>query len=136
MMPDTAPHPGHTQEVQSQQAVPLQAPDPMQKPPELTATPTKCNACDMMVTLGLLTSSCEGIEDPTKRTACKGILKPLEEGKGKAVDVLADVIVELGEDHLDQTVERFNLLLYEATAIAKDKLIAKGVLNKDGTPKN
>ena len=132
MMPDTAPPTAP----QTQQTVPVQAPEPMQKPPELTKTPTKCNACDMMVTLGLLTSSCEGIEDPARRTACKTLLKPLEEGKGKAVDVLADVIVELGEDHLDQTVERFNLLIYEAEAKARDILIAKGVLNKDGTPKN
>jgi hypothetical protein len=90
----------------------------------------------MMVTLGLLTSSCEGIEDPTKRTACKTLLKPLEEGKEKAVDALANVIVALGEDHLDTTIERFNLLIYEAEAKARDILVANGTLNKDGTHKS
>ena len=135
-MPDTAPPPGPTQQPNTHPTVPVQAPDPIQKPPELTTTPTKCNACDMMVTLGLLTSSCEGIEDPAKRTACKDLLKPLEEGKDKAVDALANIIVELGEDHLDSTVERFNLLMYSAEAKARDILIAKGVLNKNGTPKN
>jgi len=107
----------------------------MQKPPEIDKTPAKCPACDMMVTLGILTSSCEDIDDPTKRNVCKSLLKPLEEGKVKAVDALSDVMVELGEEHLDGVVERFNLLMYEAEAKAKDKLIAKGVLNKDGTQK-
>ena len=131
MMPDTAPQPVPP----VQQAVPAQAPEPMQQPPELTKTPSKCNACDMMVTLGLLTSSCEGIQDPTKRATCKELLKPLEDGKGKAEDILADVIVELGEDHLDETVERFNMLMYSATAKAKERLIKQGVLNRNGTPK-
>ena len=129
-MPDTAP-----QDTPTAQPVPVQGQPPMQKPPEVAKTPTKCPACDMMVTLGILTSSCEGIDDPTQRTVCKGLLKPLEEGKVKAVDALSDVMVELGEDHLDGVVERFNLLMYEAEAKAKDKLIAKGVLNKDGTKK-
>ena len=92
MMPDNAPlQPPGTQPPETPQAQ-----IPVQKPPELTKTPTKCNACDMMVTLCLLTSSCEGIEDPTKRLKCKELLKPLEEGKDKAVDALANVIVVSG----------------------------------------
>ena len=134
MMPDNAPP--LAQQPETQPPGTPQAQIPVQKPPELTKTPTKCNACDMMVTLGLLTSSCEGIEDPTKRTACKTLLKPLEEGNEKAVDALANVIVALGEDHLDNTVERFNLLIYEAEAKARDILIANGTLNKNGTHKN
>ena len=130
MMPDTGPP-----NTQAAQPVPAQDQPPMQKPPEIEKTPAKCPACDMMVTLGILTSSCEGIDDPTKRNVCKTLLKPLEEGKVKAVDALSDVMVELGEEHLDGVVERFNLLMYEAEAKAKDKLIAKGVLNKDGTKK-
>lgn len=126
-MPDIAP-PAST----SPASVPVQA--EMQKPPELTRTPPTCAACDMMVTLGILTSSCESIEDPAKRTTCKTLLKPLEDSKAKAVDILADVIVELGEEHLDDTVERFNLLLYSATAKAKERLIEKGVLDTNGNP--
>lgn len=129
MMPDVAPNPV------PKPTVPTTAPAPMQKPPELTKTPEKCAACDMMVTLGLLTSSCEGIKDPAVRTECKTLLKPLEDGKDTAVESLANVIVALGEEHLDIVVERMNLLLYDATARAKEKLIADGVLNKDGTPK-
>jgi len=128
MMPDNGPP-----NTPTAQPVPAQDQPPMQKPPEIEKTPAKCPACDMMVTLGILTSSCEGIDDPTKRNVCKGLLKPLEEGKVKAVDALSDVMVEMGEEHLDGVVERFNLLMYEAEAKAKDKLIAKGVLNKDGT---
>ena len=130
MMPDIAPT-----NTQTPTPVPAQEPAPMQKPPEIDKTPGKCPACDMMVTLGILTSSCEGIDDPTKRNVCKDLLKPLEAGRVKAVDALSDVMVELGEEHLDGVVERFNLLMYEAEAKAKDKLIAKGVLNKDGTQK-
>ena len=126
-MPDTAP-----QNTQHQPTVPAQAQAPVQKPPELEKTPPPCPACDMMVTLGILTSSCEGIDDPTKRNVCKTLLKPLEEGQVKAVDALADVMVELGEEHLDGVVGRFNLLLYEAEAKAKDILVEKGVLDKNG----
>ena len=130
MIPDTVP-----QNTPTAQPVPTQGQPPMQKPPEIDKTPAKCPACDMMVTLGILTSSCEDIDDPTKRNVCKDLLKPLEEGRVKAVDALSDVMVELGEEHLDGVVERFNLLMYEAEAKAKDKLVAKGVLNKDGTQK-
>lgn len=130
MIPDTA-----HKNTPPAQPVPAQGQPPMQKPPELESTPTKCPACDMMVTLGILTSSCEGIDDPSKRNVCKDLLKPLEEGRVKAVDALSDVMVELGEEHLDGVVERFNLLMYEAEAKAKDKLVAKGILNKDGTKK-
>ena len=126
-MPDTAP-----KNTPAAQPVPAQEQPPMQKPPEIETTPAKCPACDMMVTLGILTSSCEGIDDPTKRNVCKDLLKPLEEGRVKAVDALSDVMVELGEEHLDGVVSRFNLLLYEAEAKAKEKLIAKGVLDKKG----
>ena len=130
MMPDKAPP-----DTQAAQPVPAQGQPPMQKPPELENTPAKCPACDMMVTLGILTSSCEGVDDPKKRNACKDLLKPLEEGKAQAVDALANVMVEMGEEHLDGVVERFNLLMYEAEAKAKDILVEKGVLNKDGTQK-
>ena len=127
-MPDKAPP-----DTQAAQPVPAQGQPPMQKPPELENTPVKCPACDMMVTLGILTSSCEGVDDPKKRNVCKDLLKPLEEGKAQAVDALANVMVEMGEEHLDGVVERFNLLMYEAEAKAKDILVEKGVLNKDGT---
>ena len=130
MMPDKAPP-----DTQAAQPVPAQGQPPMQKPPELENTPVKCPACDMMVTLGILTSSCEGVDDPKKRNVCKDLLKPLEEGKAQAVDALANVMVEMGEEHLDGVVERFNLLMYEAEAKAKDILVEKGVLNKDGTQK-
>ena len=130
MMPDKAPP-----NTPAAQPVPAQGQPPMQKPPELENTPVKCPACDMMVTLGILTSSCEGVDDPKKRNVCKDLLKPLEEGKAQAVDALANVMVEMGEEHLDGVVERFNLLMYEAEAKAKDILVEKGVLNKDGTQK-
>jgi hypothetical protein len=130
MMPDEGPP-----NTQAAQPVPAQDQPPMQKPPEIEKAPAKCPACDMMVTLGILTSSCEGVDDPIKRNVCKDLLKPLEEGKAKAVDALAKVMVEMGEDHLDGVVERFNLLMYEAEAKAKETLIEQGVLNKDGTKK-
>lgn len=103
--------------------------------PQLDKTPESCPVCDATLTLGLLTAVCEADKDPSTRGKCLEILKPLEKGDKKAVDILTDVIVELGESGVNDVVERFNLLLFEATDRAKDRLIEKGVLNRDGTPK-
>lgn len=109
---------------------------PNQDIPQVDKNPEKCEVCDATLALGLLTSSCESEKDPAKKGRCLEILKPLESGRKKAVEVLTDYIVEQGEDGVNGVVDRFNLLMYEATARAKDKLIEKGVLNKDGTPKD
>ena len=105
------------------------------KPPELDKSPRQCEPCDMMVSLGLLTAACEDTDDPVKKSTCRTLLKPLEDGKEKAVDALAKVIVELGPEAVNDTVDRMNLLIYQATAKAKDELIKQGKLNPDGTPK-
>lgn len=109
---------------------------PNQDIPQVDKNPEKCEVCDATLTLGLLTSACESQKDPTLKSKCLDLMKPLEKGEKKAVEVLTNVIVELGEDDVNGVVDRFNLLMYEATARAKDKLIEKGVLNKDGTPKD
>ena len=106
-----------------------------EKPPELDKTPEPCQACDAMVTLGLMTSMCESTNDPSKKSKCQEILKPLEQGKVAPVKALKDAIIVLGEGDLNGTLDRMNLLLYQATQEAKNELIAAGKLNSDGTPK-
>lgn len=102
--------------------------------PELSGNPAPCPVCDATVALGLLTSACESA-DPSKKNACFEILKPLENGKVKAAEAVRDVILALGEDKFNETVERFNLIMYDAVNQAKEKLISEGKLNRDGTPK-
>jgi len=105
------------------------------KPPELEKQPRPCEPCDMMVALGLLTAACEDINDPSQKTRCRELLKPLEDNKTKAVDALADIIVEMGPEAINDVVDRMNLLIYAATDKAKERLIKMGKLNPDGTPK-
>lgn len=102
-------------------------------PPDAQQTPIKSTTADAMVTLGVLTAACETVE-PDKKSKCQELLKPLEQNKQPAIDTLANVIVELGEDGLDDALDRFNLLIMAATPRAKEILIAQGKLNKDGTP--
>jgi len=103
--------------------------------PQIDKTPEQCPICDATLALGLLTSVCEGEKDPRKKGKCFDLLKPLETGKKKAAESMADIIVELGDDNINSVVDRFNLLMYDATSRAKTILIQKGVLNSDGSPK-
>ncbi|MDD5614942.1 MAG: hypothetical protein PHH85_01935 [Candidatus Methanoperedens sp.] len=103
--------------------------------PQVEKNPEKCDVCDATLALGLLTSACESQKNPALKGKCLELMKPLESGHKKAAEVLANVMVEMGEEDLNGVVDRFNLIMYDATARAKEILIQKGVLNKDGTPK-
>lgn len=103
--------------------------------PQVDKNPAPCPVCDATLALGLLTSACESQKDPALKGKCLELMKPLESGQKKAAEVLANVIVEMGEEDMNGVVDRFNLIMYDATARAKEILIQKGVLNKDGTPK-
>lgn len=104
------------------------------KIPQLDGNPVPCPVCDATLTLGLLTSTCESL-DPEHRGKCFDIIKPLETGSKKAAEVLRDVLVELGENDFNKTVDRMNVIVMSATASAKDELIRRGVLDKNGMPK-
>lgn len=102
--------------------------------PQIDKNPAPCPVCDVTVTLGLLTSACESA-GPLKGK-CFEILRPLEEGKKvKPADVVRDVLIALGEEKFNETVERFNLIMFDATSQAKEILVKEGKLNKDGTPR-
>lgn len=103
--------------------------------PQVDKNPEPCPVCDATLALGLLTSACEGEKNPALKGKCLELMKPLELGDRKAAEVLANVIVEMGEGGVNEVVDRFNLLMYDATTRAKEILIKKGVLNADGTPK-
>jgi len=102
--------------------------------PEMDHTPKKCLPCDMMVSLGLISATCQSLPQ-NEQSKCYQLMRPLEEKRGDPADVLADIIVLTGDTNLNDTLDRMNLIIFQATTKAKEKLIAKGVLNADGTPK-
>lgn len=96
-------------------------------------TPVPCKPCDAMVTLGLLTTSCEQLP-PAERAQCQMQLKPLETGVGDPVQIMTKMLVDYGPQ-VDDAIDRMNSIMMSAEAHAKDELIRRGVLNPDGTPK-
>jgi len=102
-------------------------------PPDAQKTPVKSTPADAMVSLGVLTAACETAE-PGKKSRCQELLKPLEQNKEQAVDTLANIIVELGEESLDDALDRFNFLIKSATDKAKEILIAQGKMDISGNP--
>ncbi len=104
------------------------------KPPELEKMPDPCPICDMMLTLGLGNSLCQSLPS-TERNKCQQLMKPLEDKKASAVDTLAAILVELGDDAMNTNLDRMNAVIWQATEKAKGILISKGRLNADGTPK-
>ena len=103
------------------------------KPPEIQQMPPTCGSCDIMLTLGFLTSNCETLPEPDKKR-CQESLNKLETGQVSPVDALADAIISQGQDKFNETLDRMNMMIFAATDKAKSKLIAEGKLNPDGTP--
>ncbi len=105
------------------------------QPPQIDKVPAPCPVCDTAVALGLLTAACETVSGE-KKSKCYNLLKPLEAGTEKPAKTLENVLVELSEDDpVNEVIDRMNLLMMEATARAKEKLIAAGKIDKDGFPK-
>jgi len=102
-------------------------------PPDALRTPIKSTPADAMVSLGILTAACETAE-PGKKSRCQELLKPLEQNQASAVDTLANIIVEMGEEGLDDVADRFNFILYEASQKAREIMIAQGKLDQKGNP--
>ncbi len=97
-------------------------------------TPVKpCPICDTMVSLGLIASACEQLPQG-ERSKCHALMRPLEERRATPADVLADIIVLTGDTNLNAVLDRMNLVIFEATTKAKEKLIAMGRLTKEGFP--
>ena len=101
--------------------------------PEIDHNPKKCLPCDMMVTLGLISSTCAELPQ-NEQNKCYQLMKPLEEKRASPDDVLAEIIILTGDKNINETLDRMNLILFSATAKAKEKLIAAGKLTKDGFP--
>lgn len=101
--------------------------------PQIEKTPVKNETAEAMGTLGMLTMGCE-MGDPSNKSKCQEIIKPLEQGKEKAVQTMKNMIVEFGPEFLDEAMDNFNMIAFEATTLAKDELITKGKLNPDGSP--
>jgi len=100
-------------------------------PPDALKTPVKNTSADAMISLGVLTAACETV-GPDKKSKCQELLVPLEQNRQSAVETLTNVIVELGEEGLDDALDRFNFLIFEAAAKAKEILQAQGKIDKNG----
>lgn len=103
--------------------------------PQVTAIVEPCPKCDSMVALGILTCQCESITNPIEKVKCQNALKPLEDGSQSAIDTVTKIIVDLGPEEFNKTIDRLDLLIYASSEKAKQILIDQGKLNKDGTPK-
>lgn len=103
------------------------------KPPAMEEDPKLTSIEQAQISLGLLTATCSTF-DKDNKPVCEQMLKPLEQNKEKPVDTMTKILVHFGEESLDNVVDGFNLMLMEATAKAKEQLIAEGNLKKDGTP--
>jgi len=101
--------------------------------PVIDAPVKECKICDLMIGLGIASAVCQDLPQG-EQGKCHQIMKPLEEKKASAADVLADLIVLTGDTNLNAVLDRTNLLIYSAMTKAKEKLIAMGKLDKDGFP--
>lgn len=102
--------------------------------PEIEKIPDSCPICDSMISLGLVSATCESLPQ-SDRNKCRQLIKPLEDKKQSAVDTLAAILVEIGDEQLNSSLDRINVVLWQATEKAKQILIAQGKLNPDGTNK-
>ena len=103
--------------------------------PQMTGVVQPCEKCDAMATLGILTCHCETISNPLEKVTCQNALKPLEEGSQTAAEAVANIIVKMGPDKFNETMDRIDLIVLAGAEKAKQILIDQGKLNKDGTPK-
>ncbi len=88
----------------------------------------ECRKCELAAVIGLLTGTCELMEDSDKVKCWEGV-KKLEKEEKSAEDVLADFLLkfaEEGEDRMNALVERINFLLMKAEEKARSKLRADG----------
>jgi len=102
--------------------------------PVIEKMPGACPVCDSMISLGLVAATCESLPSSDK-IKCRQLIRPLEEKKQSAIDTLANILVEFGDDTMNGGLDRMNNIIWQATEKAKNTLIMQGKLNKDGTPK-
>ena len=102
------------------------------KPPEIEQMPPSCPPCDAMIALGFLSGTMQDAPSD-KKNEIKSTIDSLEKGSKSAVDAITDVLVTMGADEFNKSVDRFNMLVFESFDKAKSRLIADGKLNPDGT---
>ncbi|MDP2754425.1 MAG: hypothetical protein Q8P40_08555 [Nitrospirota bacterium] len=101
--------------------------------PDFEKMPTDCPVCDLMISLGLASATCANLPK-NEQNKCHQMLKPLEDKKVKAVDAIADLIIEFGDKNINESIDRFNKLVWEATLKAKERMIISGKLTAEGFP--
>lgn len=79
-----------------------------------------CPSCDMAIVMGLLTGSCQALDNKHKQDECwKKVIEPLEKQKKDPVDALTEHLLEVGEDKFDEEIQRANDIIHEAITKAK-----------------
>ena len=99
--------------------------------PDVVTPPKPCPICDVAALLGLSSSVCEALPAGEK-TKCRSVVTKLETGKAKPVDVLKELIIEHGESQINDSVDRLNIMINQATKLAEQDLRAAGKLDKNG----
>jgi len=100
--------------------------------PEILKPPKPCPVCDMAALLGLSSSVCEALPSPIEKKKCRTVVTKLETGKSTPVDVLKELIIEHGETPVNESVDRLNIMMNQATKLAEQELRSTGKLDKDG----
>jgi hypothetical protein len=90
----------------------------------------------VMSALGVLTSACECQKNPAEKARCHQLIEPLEKGTKHPVDVMTEMIIEIGTDEFNKTIENLDQIIAAATRQAKTRLIEMGKIDKDGNPIN
>lgn len=101
--------------------------------PEIEKMPTTCPICDSMISLGLVSATCQSLPE-NERNKCHALIKPLEERKQSAVDTIANILIELGDERINEGLDRMNVIIWQATDKAKQELIKRGKMTSDGFP--
>ena len=89
--------------------------------PEVPSPPKMCPVCDMAAILGLGTSICESIPTKDGKESCRRTVKEMETGKRKPVETLIYIIKEHGETPVNDSVDRLNIMIKQATEIAAQR---------------
>uniref|UniRef100_A0A6M3M345 Uncharacterized protein n=1 Tax=viral metagenome TaxID=1070528 RepID=A0A6M3M345_9ZZZZ len=95
---------------------------------------TKLDQTTAMSALGILTSACECKTNSDDKAKCHSIIEPLEKGTKNAVDVMTEMILEIGPDEFNKTIENLDLIINAATQQAKTRLVELGKIDQDGNP--
>jgi len=88
----------------------------------------ECETCDLGLTLGLITGSCELIQDEKAKEECWALVTPIEEAiegktekKVEPEEVIAQLMEKYGEETVKLSLKRLQSLVEKAEKMLKEK---------------